>query len=167
MKLFWMVLVFLTTLLCIYQNYVFILIRNGVSLNLDLCMFLVYLGVILGYIVSKERKLPNPNNIWIIVGMSPQPKTLCNIQVSKSPCSLLLMFNWTFYFHFEANHKVDAKIWSFKVDYQILNRMGDSQILIYIDAPDWDFKFHGHINISNLVVGMMLVALNVICFCGV
>jgi len=32
----------------------------------------------------------------------------------------------------------------------------------YIDAPDWDFKFHVHINVSNLVVGVMLVALNVI-----
>jgi hypothetical protein len=82
-------------------------------------MFLVYLGVILGYIVSKEGKLPNPNNIWIIVNMPPQLKTPCNIHVFKGPCSLLLMFNWTFCFHFEANHKVDAKIWSFKVDYQI------------------------------------------------
>jgi hypothetical protein len=54
------------------------------------------LGVILAYIVSKEGKLPNPNNIRIIVNMSPQPRTPCNIQVSKGPCSLLLMSNWTF-----------------------------------------------------------------------
>jgi hypothetical protein len=32
-------------------------------------MFLVYLGVILGYVVSKARKLPNPIYFSIIVNM--------------------------------------------------------------------------------------------------
>lgn len=126
-------------------------------------MFLVDLGVILGYIVSKEGKFPNPTNIWIIVNMSPQPKVPCNIQVSKGPCSLLLMFNWTFCFHFEANHKVDAKfeVLNWTTKFQVVWETIKSQ---FIDPPDWDCKFHVHINVSNLVVGMKLVALNVIKF---
>jgi hypothetical protein len=34
----------------------------------------------------------------------------------------------------------------------------------FIDPLDWDFEFHVHINVLNLVVGMKLVALNVILF---
>jgi len=32
----------------------------GISLNLDKCAFIVFSGMILGFIISKERKLPNP-----------------------------------------------------------------------------------------------------------
>jgi hypothetical protein len=34
--------------------------KFGISLNLKKCMFLVYSWVILGYVVSKAGKLPNP-----------------------------------------------------------------------------------------------------------
>jgi hypothetical protein len=34
-----------------------------ISLNLDKCAFMVFLGMILGFIVSKERKLPKPKKI--------------------------------------------------------------------------------------------------------
>jgi hypothetical protein len=45
----------------------------GISLNLKKCTFLVYLGVILGYMVSKVRKLFHLKKISIIVNM-PAPK---------------------------------------------------------------------------------------------
>jgi len=32
----------------------------GISLNLDKCAFMVFSGMILGSIISKEGKLPNP-----------------------------------------------------------------------------------------------------------
>jgi hypothetical protein len=32
----------------------------GISLNLNKCAFMVFLGMILGFITSKERKLPYP-----------------------------------------------------------------------------------------------------------
>jgi hypothetical protein len=51
-----------------------------ISLNLEKCMFLVYLGVILGYVVSKEGNLHESKNILAIVNM-PTPKTPKNIQV--------------------------------------------------------------------------------------
>jgi hypothetical protein len=50
----------------------------GINLNIEKCMFLVYSGVILGYVVSKARKLPNPKNILAIVNML-APKTIENI----------------------------------------------------------------------------------------
>ncbi len=47
----------------------------GISLNPKKCMFLVYSGVILGYIVFKVGKLPNSKTISVIV----------NIPTSKTP----------------------------------------------------------------------------------
>lgn len=49
-----------------------------ISLNLEKCMFLDYLGVILGYVVSKEGNLHESKNILAIVNM-PTPKTPKNI----------------------------------------------------------------------------------------
>jgi hypothetical protein len=43
----------------------------GINLNLDKCAFMVFLGLILGFIVSKERKLLNPKKIQAIVNMPP------------------------------------------------------------------------------------------------
>ncbi len=45
--------------------------EHGISLNLDKCAFMVFLGMILGFIVSKEGKLPNPKRIQAIVNMPP------------------------------------------------------------------------------------------------
>jgi hypothetical protein len=35
----------------------------GITLNLDKCAFMVFLGMILGFIVSKEGKLPDPKKM--------------------------------------------------------------------------------------------------------
>jgi hypothetical protein len=43
----------------------------GNSLNLDKCAFMVFLGIILGFIISKEGKLPYPKKIQAIVNMPP------------------------------------------------------------------------------------------------
>jgi len=43
----------------------------GISLNLNKCAFMVFLGMILGFIISKEGKLPNLNNVQAIVNMPP------------------------------------------------------------------------------------------------
>jgi len=41
----------------------------NISLNPKKCMFLVYLGVVLGYMVFKARKLPYLKNILVIMNM--------------------------------------------------------------------------------------------------
>jgi hypothetical protein len=41
----------------------------GISLNLDKCAFMVFSGMILGFIVSKEGKLLDPKKIQAIVQM--------------------------------------------------------------------------------------------------
>jgi hypothetical protein len=41
----------------------------GTNLNLDKCAFTVFLGMILGFIISKEGKLPNPKKVQAIVNM--------------------------------------------------------------------------------------------------
>jgi hypothetical protein len=40
-------------------------------LNLNNCAFMVFSGMILGFIISKEGKLPYPKKIHAIVNMSP------------------------------------------------------------------------------------------------
>ncbi len=43
----------------------------GISLNLNKCAFMVFLGVIMGFIISKERKLLDPKKIQAIINMPP------------------------------------------------------------------------------------------------
>ncbi len=43
----------------------------GISLNFNKRAFMIFSGMILGFIVSKERKLPNPKKIQAIVNMPP------------------------------------------------------------------------------------------------
>jgi hypothetical protein len=45
--------------------------KYGISLNPDKCAFMVFSGMILGFIVSKEGKLLDPNKIQAIVNMPP------------------------------------------------------------------------------------------------
>jgi len=42
----------------------------GISLNPNKCAFIVFSKMILGFIVSKEGKLPNPKKIQAIINMS-------------------------------------------------------------------------------------------------
>jgi len=52
----------------------------GINLNLDKCAFMVFLRMILGFIISKERKLPDPKKTQAIVNMPP-PKNPQHIQI--------------------------------------------------------------------------------------
>jgi hypothetical protein len=51
-----------------------------ISLNLKKCMFMVHSCIILGYVVSKEGKLPNLKKILTIVHI-PTPETVKDIEV--------------------------------------------------------------------------------------
>jgi len=44
--------------------------EDNISLNLKECMFLVFSGMILGFIVSREGKLLDPKKIKVFVNMS-------------------------------------------------------------------------------------------------
>jgi hypothetical protein len=46
-------------------------IKYGISLNPNKCAFMVFLGMILGFIVSKEGKLPNLKKTQAIINMPP------------------------------------------------------------------------------------------------
>ncbi len=52
----------------------------GISLKLEKCAFMVYFGIILKFIVSKEGKTLDPKKIEALVKML-VPKTLQEIQV--------------------------------------------------------------------------------------
>ncbi len=72
----------------------------SISQNMEKCMFLVYLGVILGYVVSKVGKLPNPKKILVIENM-PMPKRLKTYKFSMNG-PVLLMFHQELCLHQEA-----------------------------------------------------------------
>jgi hypothetical protein len=52
----------------------------GINLNPSKCAFMVFLGMILGFIISKQRKLPSPKKIEAIINMPP-PKNPQHIKV--------------------------------------------------------------------------------------
>jgi hypothetical protein len=64
--------------------------KFGISFNSKKCIFLVSFGVILGYIMFKERKLPNPKKIVPIVNMS-EPKTLKTFKFSMAWCNFIIV----------------------------------------------------------------------------
>jgi hypothetical protein len=61
-----------------------------ISMNLDKCAFMVFSRMILGFIISKEGKLPNPKKIQTIINMPP-PKNPQQIMVSLSNLHVLSM----------------------------------------------------------------------------
>ena len=63
----------------------------GISLNPEKCMFFVFSGVILGYIVSKHGKFPDPKKIEAVVNM-PIPRTPHDVQILLG----IAQFNRTF-----------------------------------------------------------------------
>jgi len=63
----------------------------GISLNLDKCAFMVFSGMILGFIISNKYKLLDPKKIQAIVNM-PQPKNPQQIQSIQWDGIVLHMF---------------------------------------------------------------------------
>ncbi len=45
--------------------------KFGISLNLDKCAFMVFLGTIIGFIISKEGKVMDPKKVEAWVNMPP------------------------------------------------------------------------------------------------
>jgi hypothetical protein len=62
-----------------------------IFLNLDKFAFMVFLGMILGFIVSKEGKLPNPKKIQVIINMPP-PMNPQQIQVLNGMAQFYICF---------------------------------------------------------------------------
>jgi hypothetical protein len=54
--------------------------KNDINLNPNKCAFMVFLGMILGFIISKEGKLLDLKKMQAIINMSP-PKNPQQIQV--------------------------------------------------------------------------------------
>jgi len=51
-----------------------------INLNLDKCAFMIFSGLVLGFIVSKEGKILDPKKVQVIVNM-PIPTNPWHIQV--------------------------------------------------------------------------------------
>jgi hypothetical protein len=62
----------------------------GINLNLDKCAFKVFSRMILGFIVSKEGKIPDPKKIQIIVNMP--PKNPQHIQIFNGVAQFYISF---------------------------------------------------------------------------
>jgi hypothetical protein len=52
-----------------------------INLNLEKCAFMVFFGLILGFIVSKEGKFPDPKNI----------QTILNMQIPMNPTQIQVL----------------------------------------------------------------------------
>ncbi len=110
--------------------------KFSINLNPKKCMFLVHLGIILGYVVSKESKLPYPKKNSAIAHM-PTPKTFEDIQVFNGMAQYYKGFIKDFAFIIASITKLLQKIEVLKwmVEYQqaweeIKQRYMDAPILI-------------------------------------
>jgi hypothetical protein len=66
---------------------------SSIILNLEKCAFMVFFGMILGFIVSKERKLPNLKKLQVIVNMSP-----C-LSIEWDGTILQMFYQKNYYYH--------------------------------------------------------------------
>ncbi len=122
-------------------------------------MFLVYSRVILGYVVSKERKLFDLNVFLAIMNM-PMPKMQKDIQVFIGMAQFYQCFIKNFVFIMAPMMKLlcKTKVFEWTVECSeaweaIKQQYLDALILV---APKWDMEFHIHTYASNLVIGVML-----------
>ncbi len=131
----------------------------GISLNPNKFAFMVFSGVILGFITSKERKLPNPKKIQAILNMPP-PKNPHYIQIFNRMAQLYKYFIKTFVAimaHItKLTRKTKASLWTkdyHKVWELIKQKYIETSILI---SPNWEVEFHVHTYASLLIMGAML-----------
>ncbi len=84
----------------------------GISPNPDKCAFMVFLGMILGFIVSKEGKLLDPKKIQAIENMPP-PKNPQQIQIFNGMAQFYIHFIKTFVAIMAPITKLTRKIETF------------------------------------------------------
>jgi hypothetical protein len=135
-------------------------IKYGISLNPKKCAFMVCLGTILGFIISKEGKTHNPKKIEAMLKMLIR-KTLQEIQVFNGMAQFCQCFINFFASIMAPITKLLRKIEAFEwiVECQavwgdIKNQYIQAPILI---GPNYELEFHVHIDASQLVVGVILV----------
>jgi hypothetical protein len=90
--------------------------KYGISLNSKKCAFMVFLGMILCFIVSKEGKLLDPKKFKMIIKM-PIPKNPHDIQVFNSLAQFYQCFVKKIAFygtHHNNNAKIEKKSFGFK-----------------------------------------------------
>lgn len=116
----------------------------SISLNPDKCMFFAFSGVILGYLVSKAGKMPDPTKVEAILKM-PQPKNPQDIQIFNG----MAKFNRCFIRDYarimepinRLLRKTEAFLWTDACESawkEIKQRYVEAPILI---PPQWDLNF--------------------------
>jgi hypothetical protein len=103
------------TWIIIYKSldYVFKSFREyGISLNPNKCAFMLFIGMILGFIVSKEGKLLYPKKIQAIINMPPH-KNPQHIQVFNGMAQFYKCFSKEFIAIMAPITKLTRKIRTF------------------------------------------------------
>jgi hypothetical protein len=120
---------------------------------------MVFLGMTLGFIVSKEGKLPNPKKVEAIIKLH-VPNNLHNIQVFNNLAQFYRCFVNFFTFTMAPITKLMRKseefIWTQKCQ-DTLETINWKyvEVLILID-PNWEKDFHVHTKTSTFAVKAML-----------
>jgi len=112
---------------------------------------MVFLGMILRFIVSKEGKLLDLKKVETIVKMS-MPKNPHDIQIFNGLAQFYRCFVKSFPFIMAPITKLMQKLKEF-IWTQECQEAWEAPILI---APNWEKNFHVHMDTSNLAIGAML-----------
>ncbi len=114
-----------------------------INLNLDKCAFMVFLGFILRFIVSKEGKIPNLKKVQAILNM-PIPTKPQQIQVLNGMAQFYKCFIKLYLYH-GANHQVDEENGTLYLDHLVSKNLGLDKV-----------EVHGstNYNTSKLAIGV-------------
>lgn len=131
----------------------------NISLNSEKCLFLMFSGLILGYLVSKDGKFLDPKKIKVVQHMK-QPKIPHDIQVFNGLAQFDPCFIWDYVGIIEL---ITQLIWK-SVEFIWSDRCRQSWEQIkqcYLEAPipipsRWNIEFYVHMDASNIAVGAML-----------
>ncbi|MCO5571930.1 hypothetical protein L7F22_025681 [Adiantum nelumboides] len=130
-----------------------------ICLNLEKCIFMAKLGMILGHIISNNGIATDMDKIHVIPKL-PRPTTAKGVQAFMGHCG--------FYRRFIYMYAIIAKpmyglitlfVWTDECE-ESFNKLKQALTSAPIlKAPDWDKIFHVHVDASNFAIGCILAQL--------
>lgn len=127
-----------------------------ICLNPDKCKFMVWQGKILGHIVSANGIATDHDKIEVIVEL-PRPLHYKGVQIFMGHCGYYRRF---IFMYAEVAKPLYALLvefeWTEECEESFLKLKKALTMAPILRSPDWNLKFHVHIDASNYAIGCVL-----------
>ncbi len=136
---------------------------NGINLNPEKCAFCVNLRLLLGHIVCHDNLLVDIRKLTTITPM-PVPTNSTKIKQYLGMTSFYWRYFWDFTYKTTPMCKLLKKEEEFKWTYACTKSWewmkASMTCLLVLIVPNWKFKFHVHIDISNIALAGVILKQN-------